>query len=205
MYKVYIISLLYSNAGIHSQSAFDRYHNTIRSCQEFNWQTEIFNAVNGYNLPENIWTEYNLPPPKRSTTRLDKFGNLPGAHGCFLSHFTLWNQCISLDEPIIVLEDDSEITAELIEIKTNFDLLKLTRPYVLHQSSKLGSWSAGSSAYWLSPTGAKKLVEFCKTHGPGHSDKLIGSNILNWNYMPSPIVNIRPTRGSSTNPIKYSY
>ena len=205
MYKVYIISLINANAGIHSQSASRRYRNTIKSCQEYQWPVELFNAVNGYNLTENVWSEYHLLPPKKSTKHLDKFGNLPGAHGCFLSHFTLWNQCISLNEPIIVLEDDSEILSPLTEISTEFDLLKLTRPYALHQSSKLGTWSAGASAYWLSPIGAKKLVEFSTTQGPGHADKLMGSNILNWGYILSPIVKISPTKGSSTNPISHPY
>ena len=205
MYKIYIISLINANAGIHSQAASRRYHNTIKSCQEYQWPVELFNAVNGYNLTENVWSEYHLSPPKKSTKHLDKFGNLPGAHGCFLSHFTLWNRCISLDEPVIILEDDSEIISPLIEIKTDFDLLKLTRPYALHHSSKLGSWSAGASAYWLSPIGAKKLVEFSTTQVPGHADKLMGSNILNWGYIPSPIVKISPTKGSSTNPINHPY
>ena len=83
MYKIYIISLINANAGIHSQAASRRYHNTIKSCQEYQWPVELFNAVNGYNLTENVWSEYHLSPPKKSTKHLDKFGNLPGAHGCF--------------------------------------------------------------------------------------------------------------------------
>lgn len=205
MYKVYIISLKDSGSGIYQQSASLRYLNTISSCQKFLWQAEIFDAVNGYNLTENSWDEYHLVPPKKSAKHLDKFGNLPGAHGCFLSHFTLWNRCVNLNQPIIILEDDSEIISPLVKIDTNLDLMKLTRPYAIHQSSKLGSWSAGASAYWLSPSGAKNLIKFAKTHGPGHADKLIASNILNWGYIPSPIVKISPTKGSSTNPIKHPY
>jgi GR25 family glycosyltransferase involved in LPS biosynthesis len=30
----------------------------------------------------------------------------PGVKGCFLSHFSLWQKCVELNEPIIIWEDD---------------------------------------------------------------------------------------------------
>lgn len=38
-------------------------------------------------------------------SELDKL-NLPGVIGCFYSHFLLWQRCHSLQEPIMIFEDD---------------------------------------------------------------------------------------------------
>jgi hypothetical protein len=206
MYKVYVISLINSDAGIHSQAARSIWGHTNRCCQTHNWEIELFPAVNGYAITDDTWKSFNLQMPKKSPRHPEKFGNLLGAQGCFLSHFMLWHRCIDLNEPIVILEDDAEVIAPLDAIITDQDLIKLHDSRPAHnQNSKLGSWAAGAFAYWLSPAGAKKLVEFSKIHGPGHADKLIGSNVLNWDYLTPHIVKLGPRVGSSTQPNKSPY
>jgi hypothetical protein len=205
VYKVYIISLNDSGTGLHKKSAQQILPRTLHRCTHYGWEYKLFSAINGYSIQPSDWDTFELKPPKKLDSRPEKFGNLPGAQGCFLSHFILWNRCIELDVPIVILEDDAFVLAPLNEIGTDQDLLKLHHPRRSHQSSKLGTWAPGAFAYWLSPVGAKKLVGFAKVNGPGHADKLIGSNILNWDYLTPPIVKLGPRIGSSTQPNRYPY
>ena len=91
MYKVYIISLNDSGTGLHKQSAQQMLPCTLHQCKHYGWEYKVFSAINGYSIQLSDWDSYNLKPPKKSDSKPEKFGNLPGAQGCFLSHFILWN------------------------------------------------------------------------------------------------------------------
>ena len=200
MYKVYIISLKDSGTGIYQKSAKEILPNTLSCCGTHHWQFEIFNAINGFAIQSSDWTSLGLPVPKEKPK---KFGGQPGAQGCFLSHYLLWQKCVNLDEPIVVLEDDAEVIAPLLEFTTNQDLVKLHAPTKINSHPALGTWGTGAFAYWLSPAGARKLIDFSKANGARFADKAIGSNIVNWSHLPTPIVRLGPRIGSSTNPEKY--
>lgn len=205
MYKVFIISLLNSGSDLHQKSAAEWLPLSISSCQRYGWNYEIFSAINGYALKESIWKDNGLQSPNKSKNQSKKFiGDLPGAQGCFLSHYMLWNRCVEIDQPIIILEDDAMVIGELKPINSNHDVVKLHQPREAGVS-KLGNWSAGAFAYWLSPVGAKKLVDFSKTHGPILADKIIVSSIVNWSYLDPAIVKLGDRVGSSTQPEKYPY
>lgn len=205
MYKTYIISLINTGTDKHLKSANEWLPKCMDSCKQYNWQVDIFSAVNGYVIDSTIWKEQELPCPTKSTNKEKKFiGDLPGAQGCFLSHYALWNTCISINEPIVILEDDAIVISPLRQINLNFDLVKLHSPRRAGQS-KLGDWSAGAFAYWISPAGAKKLVAFSKENGPILADKIIASSIINWGYLDAPIVKLGNRIGSSTQPEKYPY
>ena len=71
---------------------------------------ELFKAVNGYDLSyENLLADgfdiYHKWVDPILKTKLTK-----GEVGCFLSHWRIWEECIRLNEPILVLEDDAIIT-----------------------------------------------------------------------------------------------
>jgi hypothetical protein len=200
MYKVYIISLKDSGTGIYQQSANHILPHTLSCCNMHGWQYEIFTAINGFSIQESVWTNLGLLVPK---IKPKKFGGKPGAQGCFLSHYLLWQKCIDLNEPIVVLEDDAEVIAPLLEFNTDYDLIKLHAPTKINRHPTLGNWGAGAFAYWLSPIGARKMIEFSKTNGARYTDKAIGSSVLNWAHIPEPIVRLGPRIGSSTNPEKY--
>jgi GR25 family glycosyltransferase involved in LPS biosynthesis len=204
VHNAFIISLANSGSGKHQQSARDILPQTLSHCRYYNWDVKLFDAVNGYQLNENIWKQYQLLCPQKSKNEKKKIGDLPGAQGCFLSHYILWNRCIELNQPIVVLEDDAEIIAPLEEINTDLDLLKLHKPRAAGET-KLGHWSTGAFAYWITPQGAKKLVNFSKQNGPMLVDKIIVSSVLNWGYLTPPIVKLGPRIGSSTQPEKYPY
>jgi glycosyl transferase family 25 len=205
MYKTFIISLVESGHGKHRESAQQILPQTLYHCNLFGWAVEVVNAVNGYTLTESDWQTFGFQIPKKSTKKINKIGNLPGAQGCFLSHYKLWQRCVEFNQPIVVLEDDALVLGPMPEIVTDKDLIKLHDPRHMHQHKKLGSWAPGAFAYWLTPQGAKKLIEFSNNSGVGHADKLIGSKILNWDYLNPHIVKLGPRIGSSTNPNRYPY
>jgi len=71
---------------------------------------ELFKAVEGHKigydklLSQGFDTDHDWIDPILNTP-LTK-----GEIGCFLSHWKAWKQCIKLNEPILVLEDDAIIT-----------------------------------------------------------------------------------------------
>lgn len=91
-----------------------------------------------------------------------------GERGCFYSHYSLWNKCVSDNVPMIILEDDIIIKEDF------FDLIKSNKldnqEYVkLEKRSasliNIGDFffpkqnRSGAVGYYLSPKGAKKLID----------------------------------------------
>lgn len=204
MYKTYIISLINTGADKHLKSAKEWLPKSLESCNLHQWNVDVFSGVYGYNLTESDWDKHGLMAPTKSKKGNKSIGDLPGAQGCFLSHYTLWNTCILYNQPIVVLEDDAIVIAPMPHIESGLDLIKLHAPRKAGQS-KLGHWSTGAFAYWISPSGAQKLVEFSRNNGPLLADKIIVSSVLNWGYLDSPIVKLGNRVGSSTQPEMYPY
>lgn len=205
MCKIYVITLAYSDAGVHTSVAKTMLDATLKSCAKYNWPVDVFHAVNGYNLDADKWSKCQLKEPRAKTHRGKKFSDKPGAQGCFLSHFSLWQICANSKSSIIVLEDDVNVIAPLPQINTEFDLLKLHAPREHKEHPLVGEWSPGAFGYWLSPRGAGKLINFVINNGPKYTDKCIGSKILDWRYIETPIIELIKRHGSSTNPTKYPY
>lgn len=104
-----------------------------------------------------------------------------GEVGCSLSHIKAWKRIIELDEPCVILEDDVQCCSynllmelEKIEYNEEIDLIYLGRQplepenELEHSKTFLvpnRSWLA--HAYWLTPRGAKKLLD------SGFEDSLI--------------------------------
>lgn len=168
---------------------------------KFGLQPEFFKAINGHNA------EYHYK--QTGVVKKGKFKkNRPGVAGCFFSHYYLWQRCIKLDEPIIILEHDGYFIRKLPEdILLQFtDVLKLDRldPYSRKYNSRLdkeqnydiivenylnpspknlkkhdiGNYFKGAYSYIIKPDGAKKLVFSCKTNGHRPADQQINDQLL---------------------------
>lgn len=169
---------------------------------KFNLQPEFFKAVNG------LESDYHYE--RTGIVKAGKFKkNRPGVSGCFFSHFYLWEKCIELDEPIIILEHDGYFTRKLPnDILEHFtDVLKLDRldPYSSKYEKLLNSekhnkvvvedyknpcpknlskygisnYFKGAYSYILKPSGARKLVFSSRTYGHRPADQQINNVILN--------------------------
>jgi glycosyl transferase family 25 len=190
----FVITLINNTASV----AFSQ--NTISSAKKYSIDCEIWPAIDGSTISIDCLREdYGI-----STILKKSMVQRPGVLGCFLSHYSLWQHCIKINEPIIILEHDTEI---IRNIPTNIvdyfdDVLKLdaykvtdinyhnlvenslteTPNYItlnVDGTSKAGDYSLGAYGYIVKPSGAKKLINFSKTNGILPTDLHIASNVVN--------------------------
>ncbi|MGL2422090.1 glycosyltransferase family 25 protein [Helicobacter pylori] len=55
---------------------------------------------------------------------------LPQEFGCYLSHYLLWKECVKLNQPVVILEDDVTLESNFMQaledcMKSPFDFVKL--------------------------------------------------------------------------------
>ncbi|WQY90253.1 glycosyltransferase family 25 protein [Helicobacter pylori] len=55
---------------------------------------------------------------------------LPQEFGCYLSHYLLWKECVKLNQPVVILEDDVALESHFMQaledcLKSPFDFVKL--------------------------------------------------------------------------------
>lgn len=151
---------------------------------------EIFPAVDGSKKFDEL-SHYN--DRKRRFLRIRSLTN--GEIGAFASHYRLWKKCVSMNEPIIIFEDDAVLLPnfhEAIQIaESNIVKYGCLRFYG-HRGGKHKTVAAldnnfridfsrkgvlGSVAYMLDPNAASKLL--------AHSDEWIfGQDVyMNLSYL----------------------
>jgi glycosyl transferase family 25 len=88
--------------------------------KKFGLDVEYFDAINAHDA-EHHYAATGI----RKAKKFKK--NRPGVMGCFFSHYYLWQKCIELDEPIIILEHDGYFLDYLPSniLDTFTDVLKL--------------------------------------------------------------------------------
>jgi GR25 family glycosyltransferase involved in LPS biosynthesis len=148
------------------------------------------------DLPENFWEDYGVSMTQRykwSEKELSKV-TMPGVKGCFHSHYRLWKNCIDLDEPIAIFEDDVVFYREFFPVEfENVLIVSLGKssfynePYTGYLNNPDGppvakSWKnfsmPGASGYVISPKGARKLYKFYRRfYMP--ADNAINSSVVN--------------------------
>jgi GR25 family glycosyltransferase involved in LPS biosynthesis len=117
----------------------------------------------------------------------------PGVKGCFHSHYRLWQECIKLDEPIMVFEDDVKLYRGYIPVDFQDVLMlsvctewKISKPFMhlLENSNSesvalkyKGECMIGTSGYVIKPHAAKKLLEFYKNSYTA-ADHAMNNNII---------------------------
>ncbi|PAF53501.1 hypothetical protein BKH42_05485 [Helicobacter sp. 13S00482-2] len=94
---------------------------------------------------------------------------------CYASHFSLWQKCIELNEPIVILEDDIELLPEfelgLARIcDCSYDYVRLVatdapkKPFINIDSHFALSYDelAGAQGYYITPKAAEKFIKGSK-------------------------------------------
>ena len=117
---------------------------------------------------------------------------------CALSHYSLWNFCITLDEPILILEHDAVwITKFTLNIdRHNYDIIGINNPLGATRkaqefyrtiienpnpvqltpkidSDTIPQGLAGNSAYIIKPSGAEHMVKLVKEYGLWPNDAIM--------------------------------
>lgn len=98
-----------------------------------------------------------------------------GEKACYASHFSLWQKCVELNEPIIILEDDIEFLPDFLEgihriSDSSYEyvrLMALDQPKnpLLFQSDYFAltyDELAGAQGYYITPKAAKKFIKGCR-------------------------------------------
>ncbi len=169
----------------------------LKSAKKYDWKVETFWGVNGNTITENTWKNEKIFP------RLDKptMGK-PGVQGCFLSHWKLWNKCLELGEPVIILEHDAVIQGSWYPIEIGKAVIKLHR-YYKEKNPKYdedtGLWSPSGHAYCILPSHATLLINFVREKGAFEADRLLGNKVVDVIHLGKPSLVERQDSYSTTN------
>ncbi len=143
---------------------------------QLNVDSEFFDAVDGASgLPPALASKPN------DAYRIRYRGRVltPGEKGVYASHFLLWQKCIELNEPIVIIEDDflptqffNQVIERLPSLHEKYDYLRI-EPQDSHvqgtmiESSPDGfqivMWNdnqGGARGYSITPSAARKFVEY---------------------------------------------
>lgn len=88
---------------------------SLESCNRFGIRPELFDGCFGDDIDFKI-KKYNLFP----STEVPKL--TVGEQGCFVSHYELWNNCLSDNVPYFIMEHDIQLKSSVLEdVTTRFD------------------------------------------------------------------------------------
>ncbi|MDF2183835.1 glycosyltransferase family 25 protein [Grimontia hollisae] len=132
----------------------------------------FFDAVDGKNEHHKIFDHYN----NKKRVFIKGYPLKPGELGCFASHYSLWEKCVELNEPLLVLEDDIELEDDFLNVYKEILSLTGSIPYfklgrtlkARYQSVKkiddnyhlviYKKSSSGALGYVITPDAAKKFI-----------------------------------------------
>ena len=165
MTKIFVINL---------ESSIERRKNISHQLNELDLSFDIFNAVDGRTSPPHpLLNRYNDCLSQTYRAKTLSAGQL----GCYASHYLLWEKCVEINEPIIVIEDDALIFKEAFlnfiqdirDIPETVECVRLfknkRRKYDSYEvfgakSTSIHKFTKGhmsATAYFLRPSGAKKF------------------------------------------------
>ena len=166
MTKIFVINL---------ESSIERRKNISCQLNELDLSFDIFNAVDGRDTPTHpLFERYNDKLSQAFRAKTLSAGQL----GCYASHFLLWEKCIELNQPIIVIEDDAllfkktflDFLQDIPELPESIECIRLfnnkRRKFSSYSTFECSSTSIhkftkghmSTTAYYLTPQGANKLL-----------------------------------------------
>ncbi len=166
----------------------------VQSLGQHGWTYEIFPAVDGHRVTSTDWDRVGVRMMSEG-----KMSRRPGAQGCWLSHFALWQRCVDLDQPIIILEHDALVTGPWpADLDINTQIIKLYSTAECKVNPAFGRWSKGAHAYTVTPRQAQILITDAQKRGAQAVDKHLGDLVIPWKFYKHDLVLLNPGRGPST-------
>ena len=164
MTKIFVINL---------PSSVDRRDNISAQFKQLDFAYEIFPAVNGREDKHPLFTKYN-----EGQSQLYRGKSLSqGQLGCYASHYLLWEKCVELDEPILIIEDDALLhplqfkafinqlpklgDIECVRLFDNKRKAFRSNPVLPLEHITIAKFTKGhmsATGYYLTPNGAQKLL-----------------------------------------------
>lgn len=137
----------------------------------------FFDAIDGSDKSNPLLKRYNYAKRLWLTS-----GKMPtnGEIGCYASHYSLWQKCVDMNQPLVVVEDDAKIlpnaasTLELAAQKVEkYGFLRMEsvvrgETVIMEQNDDYCiSWMSdnfgGTRAYAIAPWAAQKLLSGSET------------------------------------------
>ncbi len=135
MISVYIISLKESQRRLDTEKLVSKSNEKFKGRCVF----QIFDAISPKHQDfEKLVQEFY---DAQSMLKSDWFHSdwccgelLPQEFGCYLSHYLLWKECVKLNQPIVILEDDVALESNFMQaledcLKSPFDFVRLYGHY----------------------------------------------------------------------------
>ena len=140
-----------------------------------NWNLELYEGVNG---KDTGLIDYRIKPyeHKKAKRLLER----PGTQGCFLSQYLLWQKCYESNTPICIFEHDVVFQKPMGEF-VDCDVYKF-EGFNKAKPIPPGNWYEGARAYRITPTGAKKILDWVHTHGAMPADWMLCDGIVNMKF-----------------------
>ena len=200
--KAFVITLFNDKYSVQSAE------NTLKTARQMNddLHIEMVRAVTPDKIKDNTYSY-----PKEGETSTYEGMTLVGYKAkdvgkkiaCSLSHMHLWNKCVEMDEPIMILEHDAVFTrkfklGKLMNLIEDGDIVMINDPRGATRRGQLYHdniirWDyglndidgvngpdenvpdglAGNSAYIITPSAAKKAIELQSTIGIWPNDALL--------------------------------
>ncbi len=164
--EIFIINLASSTA---------RKANITRQLADLGLAYTLFPAIDGRKEEHRLFSKYDNELNQHYRGKALNKGQL----ACYASHYLLWQKCVELNRPIIVLEDDALLYPEpFLEFVNNMDRLshqfdcirlfknkrkvfsscKVSR-LVTVEIHRFNQGHMSTTGYSLTPNGAKKLLQ----------------------------------------------
>ncbi len=94
---------------------------------------------------------------------------LPQEFGCYLSHYLLWKECVKLNQPVVILEDDVTLESNFMQaledcLKSPFDFVKLFGWYWNFHKTNLRTLPLERDA--VESVGETPIEDHVKTEAP---------------------------------------
>lgn len=120
--KIFVISLKNSS----------RRQNITKQLTSYQIDFEFFDAIDGLK-GHALFKHYN----SKKRLLIKGYPMTAGELGCFASHYLLWEKCIKINQPIIIIEDHAKIFHVFLKVIQEFN--KLTKEegfYKLYSGAK---------------------------------------------------------------------
>ncbi|MUK77076.1 glycosyltransferase [Aliivibrio fischeri] len=162
--KVFVVSL---------KRSVDRRERIQKHLDALNISFEFFDAIDG-SVKNFQYSDHGRPV----TTKKRKGYSLKTSEiACFASHYAMWQKCVSLNEPIVIMEDNVDPIAnakQIIELSfehiQTYDYIKLSATHKspfhrildLTPEFQLGGYkkkTCGTTAYIISPKAAQRFID----------------------------------------------
>jgi len=162
----------------HSSSTVVR--DCIHSLDTHGWKFELFPAIDGRRLGSVDWERIGV----KMSIIAGKLPKRAGAQGCWFSHWSLWEQAVKQQQPMVILEHDAVVTAPWPDdIDIDSCIVRLYTTSSCKTKPGLGTWSKGAHAYTVTPQQAQQLIDRGRTFGASPVDKHIISEHIPWRFL----------------------